>query len=71
MSATADAAHFGGCKGTVSLEDCTFEGMGDDGVNVKSGLYLTVVERAISFHPFPLHASRKNSSILCPAAICS
>ncbi|MFA6543712.1 MAG: right-handed parallel beta-helix repeat-containing protein [Limisphaerales bacterium] len=46
MSATADATHFGGCKGTVTLEDCTFEGMGDDGVNVKSGLYLTVVERA-------------------------
>jgi hypothetical protein len=46
MSATADATHFGGCKGTVSLKDCTFEGMGDDGVNVKSGLYLTVLERA-------------------------
>ena len=30
MSATADATHFGGCKGTISLEDCTFEGMGDD-----------------------------------------
>lgn len=45
MSATADATHFGGCKGTVLLEDCTFEGMGDDGANVKSGLYLTVRKR--------------------------
>ncbi|MCX6893958.1 MAG: right-handed parallel beta-helix repeat-containing protein [Verrucomicrobia bacterium] len=45
MSATADATHFAGCKGTVSLTDCTFEGMGDDGMNVKSGLYLTVKER--------------------------
>lgn len=45
MSATADATHFGGCKGTVSLTDCTFEGMGDDGANIKSGLYLTVLER--------------------------
>lgn len=45
MSATADATHFAGCKGTVTLEDCTFEGMGDDGVNVKSGLYLTVLQR--------------------------
>lgn len=45
MSATADATHFGGCKGTVSLEDCTFEGMGDDGANIKSGLYLTVQQR--------------------------
>jgi len=42
MSSTADATHFGGCKGTVLIEDCLFEGMGDDGVNIKSGLYLTV-----------------------------
>lgn len=45
MSATADATHFAGCKGTVSLTDCVFEGMGDDGANIKSGLYLTVLER--------------------------
>ena len=45
MSATADACHFGGCKGTVLLEDCTFEGMGDDGANIKSGLYLSVRQR--------------------------
>jgi len=45
MSATADATHFGGCKGTVLLEDCTFEGMGDDGANIKSGLYLSVRRR--------------------------
>lgn len=44
VSATADATHFGGCKGTVELRDCLFEGMGDDAVNVKSGLYLTVRE---------------------------
>lgn len=45
LSATADACHFGGCKGTVLLEDCTFEGMGDDGANIKSGLYLSVRQR--------------------------
>ena len=45
MSTTADATHFGGCQGTITLEDCIFEGMGDDGVNVKSGLYLTVKQR--------------------------
>jgi hypothetical protein len=45
MSTTADATHFGGCKGTVLLEDSTFEGMGDDGVNIKSGLYLTVLQQ--------------------------
>jgi len=45
MSATADGSHFGGCKGTVLLEDCTFEGMGDDGANIKSGLYLSIRKR--------------------------
>jgi hypothetical protein len=45
MSSTADASHFAGCKGTVSLTDCYYEGMGDDGANVKSGLYLTVLKR--------------------------
>jgi parallel beta-helix repeat protein len=45
MSTTADATHFAGCKGSVSLANCLFEGMGDDGVNIKSGLYLTVRQR--------------------------
>jgi hypothetical protein len=45
MSATADATHFSGCKGTVTLKGCVFEGMGDDGANIKSGLYLTLKER--------------------------
>jgi hypothetical protein len=34
MSITADAAHFNGCYGTVSLTDTYFEGQGDDGLNV-------------------------------------
>lgn len=42
VSASADATHFGGCKGTVRIQDCVFEGMGDDAVNIKSGLYLSV-----------------------------
>lgn len=45
VSATADGSHFGGCKGTISLRDCEFEGMGDDAVNIKSGLYLCVRRR--------------------------
>lgn len=45
MSATADATHFGGCRGTVSLRNCVFDGMGDDGANIKSGIYLTVKKR--------------------------
>lgn len=45
MSATADATHFAGCKGTISMKDCEFEGMGDDGVNIKSGLYISLKEK--------------------------
>ena len=45
MSTTADATHFGGCKGTIRLNGCLFEGMGDDGVNIKSGLYLSLLRR--------------------------
>lgn len=45
MSATADATHFGGCTGLIRMKDCVFEGMGDDAVNIKSGLYLSVIER--------------------------
>ncbi|MCL5270603.1 MAG: right-handed parallel beta-helix repeat-containing protein, partial [bacterium] len=45
MSATADGSHFGGCTGLLRIKDCLFEGMGDDGANIKSGLYLTVHER--------------------------
>jgi len=45
MSATADATHFGGCKGTITMRDCEYEGMGDDAVNIKSGLYLSLKEK--------------------------
>jgi hypothetical protein len=45
MSSSADASHFAGCRGAVSLTDCTFEGMGDDGVNIRTGNYLTVLKR--------------------------
>lgn len=42
MSTTADATHFSGCKGTIKMNSCEYEGMGDDGVNIKSGLYLSL-----------------------------
>lgn len=45
MSATADATHFGGCKGTITMRDCEYEGMGDDAVNIKSGLYLSLKQK--------------------------
>lgn len=45
MSATADATHFAGCTGLIRVKDCFFEGMGDDALNIKSGLYLWVLNR--------------------------
>ena len=38
MSATADAMHFGACRGTITVEDSEFAGMGDDAINVH-GMY--------------------------------
>jgi hypothetical protein len=40
----ADATHFSGCRGTIRVENCCFEGMADDAINVH-GTYLGVVER--------------------------
>lgn len=45
VSATADGSHWGACDGTITIKDCLFEGMGDDAVNAKMGLYLTVLEK--------------------------
>ena len=39
----ADATHFIGCKVTIKLENCLFEHMLDDGINVH-GAYVKVVE---------------------------
>ncbi len=41
VSTRADASHFIGCKGTVRLENCLFENMLDDGINVH-GAYVKV-----------------------------
>ncbi len=45
MSTTADATNFEGCRGTVTMENCLFEGQGDDATNVRSGEYQLVDER--------------------------
>ena len=34
MSTGADATHFMSCRGTISITDCLFEGMGDDATNI-------------------------------------
>jgi hypothetical protein len=44
MSTTADAVHFSGCRGLITLTDCVFEGMGDDGANF-GFLYLIAEEK--------------------------
>ncbi|MDQ1256701.1 MAG: hypothetical protein QG656_1300 [Candidatus Hydrogenedentes bacterium] len=46
ISATADGCHFGGCKGDIVIRDCLFDGQGDDAINMKSGLFLNIVEIA-------------------------
>jgi parallel beta-helix repeat protein len=45
MSCTADATNFRACRGTIVMENCLFEGQGDDATNVRSGEYLIVAER--------------------------
>ncbi len=41
LSTRADATHFLGCKGLIKLENCLFEHMADDGINVH-GAYIKV-----------------------------
>ncbi len=43
VSTRADATHFIGCKGTIQVENCLFEHMLDDGINVH-GAYVPVAE---------------------------
>ncbi|WP_442509979.1 alpha-1,3-galactosidase-related protein [Novipirellula sp. SH528] len=43
VATRADATHFVGCRGTVKLENCLFEHMLDDGINVH-GAYVKVEE---------------------------
>ena len=40
MSTTADATHFNTCRGTIELEDCRFEGMGDDATNIHNHFWI-------------------------------
>jgi hypothetical protein len=45
FSASADATHFCGCRGSIVLEECVFEHQLDDATNVH-GVYAKVVEIA-------------------------
>ena len=44
MSGNVDATHFVSCTGTIEIDSCYFEGMGDDATNVHS-YYYTIGER--------------------------
>lgn len=43
FSSNADATQFNSCRGTIIMEDCYFEGMGDDATNVY-GEYIEIAE---------------------------
>jgi len=44
LSISSDGTHFSACSGTVTIEDCEFQGMGDDATNVH-GFYLDVTRK--------------------------
>lgn len=48
MSSTADAMHFGACRGTITVEDSEFAGMGDDAINIH-GMYGLVASRVDNY----------------------
>ena len=43
LSSNADATHFNSCRGQIFIRNCTFEGMGDDAINVH-GTYGRVAD---------------------------
>ena len=42
QSSGADGIHLSGNTGSMYIDQCHLEGMGDDGINLKTGLYLTI-----------------------------
>ena len=44
FSTNTDASHFAACGGSIRIEDCTFQGQGDDGINVH-GYYHDILSR--------------------------
>lgn len=45
MSATADAMHFNACRGSITVEDSEFAGMGDDAINIHAMYGLVTARR--------------------------
>lgn len=42
LSSNADAVHLLSCSGEISVRDCLFEGMGDDGINIAAPFFGVV-----------------------------
>ncbi len=73
MSTTADATHFNTCRGTITLEDCHFEGMGDDATNIHNHFWivsgrrgddtLRVTLKRVRGHTMPGHPPRAGDTI--------
>ena len=73
MSTTADATHFNTCRGTIRLEDCRFEGMGDDATNIHNHFWtvsgrggpdtLRVTLKRVRRHVMPGHPPRAGDRI--------
>jgi parallel beta-helix repeat protein len=61
MSSTADGIHGMNCGGQVEIEDCSFEGLGDDAVNVH-GMYL-VVDRIVNATSVLAHHPRNYTNL--------
>lgn len=59
MSATADAMHFNSCRGTITVEDSEFAGMGDDAINIHA-MYGLVMER-VDDHTIAVTGARFNT----------
>ncbi|MHB9038463.1 MAG: glycosyl hydrolase family 28 protein [Armatimonadota bacterium] len=60
LSIVADGLHLSGSKGTVTIRDCQFARTGDDGVNFKCGLFLTMKSKSddrtvLAFHDTVYH----------------
>jgi len=73
MSTTADATHFNTCRGTITLEDCRFEGMGDDATNIHNHFWtvsgrrgddtLRVTLKRVRRHVMPGNPPRAGDTI--------
>jgi hypothetical protein len=73
MSTTADATHFNTCRGTIMLEDCHFEGMGDDATNIHNHFWtvsgrrgedtLRVTLKRVRRHVMPGNPPRAGDTI--------